>query len=211
MAPEQARGRATDRRADIWAFGVVLYEMLTGRRAFEGDDVSITLASVLKDDLKWTELPPDLPPSIRRLLRRSLEKEPRRRLSAIGDARLELEDLSEMPAVAPAAPTPAGWRQAMPWALALLASAALLGTLALWAPWRRPPVNPPVRVVADIGVESPLAVNMGSGGADLSRRAGRSLCRQDRGPQHALHPETRSAAVDVVAGHRRCAIPLLFT
>ena len=163
MAPEQARGRATDRRADIWAFGVVLYEMLTGRRAFEGDDVSITLASVLKDDLKWTELPPDLPPSIRRLLRRSLEKEPRRRLSAIGDARLELEDLSEMPAVAPAAPTPAGWRQAMPWAFALLASAALLGTLALWAPWRRPPVNPPVRVVADIGVESPLAVNMSSG------------------------------------------------
>ena len=65
MAPEQARGRAVDRRADIWAFGVVLYEMLTGRRAFEGDDISITLASVLKDDPDWKALPADLPPSVR--------------------------------------------------------------------------------------------------------------------------------------------------
>jgi serine/threonine protein kinase len=92
MAPEQARGKAVDRRADIWAFGAVLYEMLSGRRAFEGDDISITLASVLKDEPKWTELPADLPPAITRLLRRCLEKDPRRRLSAIGDARLELDE-----------------------------------------------------------------------------------------------------------------------
>ena len=92
MAPEQARGKPVDRRADIWAFGVVLYEMLTGRRAFDGDDVSITLASVLKDDPKWQELPADLPTPLSRLLRRCLEKEPKRRLSAIGDARLELEE-----------------------------------------------------------------------------------------------------------------------
>jgi eukaryotic-like serine/threonine-protein kinase len=92
MAPEQARGRPVDRRADIWAFGVVLYEMLTGRRAFDGDDVSITLANVLKEDPRWHELPPDLPTAVSRLLRRCLEKEPKRRLSAIGDARLELEE-----------------------------------------------------------------------------------------------------------------------
>ncbi|MDQ1423964.1 MAG: eukaryotic-like serine/threonine-protein kinase, partial [Acidimicrobiaceae bacterium] len=92
MAPEQARGKAADRRADVWAFGVVLYEMLTGRRAFDGDDISITLANVLKDDVSWAALPADMPASVRRLLRRCLEKEPRKRLSAIGDARLELDE-----------------------------------------------------------------------------------------------------------------------
>jgi Tol biopolymer transport system component len=92
MAPEQARGRAVDRRADIWAFGVVLYEMLTGRRAFDGDDISTTLASVLKEDVTWDALPADLPAAIRRLLRRCLEKDPKRRLGAIGDARLELDE-----------------------------------------------------------------------------------------------------------------------
>ena len=92
MAPEQARGKPVDRRADIWAFGAVLYEMLTGKRAFEGDDVSITLASVLKDDPKWHELPKDLPPPVARLLRRCLEKDSKRRLSSIADARLDLEE-----------------------------------------------------------------------------------------------------------------------
>ena len=92
MSPEQARGRTVDRRADIWAFGAVLYEMLTGRRAFEGDDISITLASVLKDDLDWRLLPADLPAGARRLLRRCLEKDPRRRLASMGDARLEIEE-----------------------------------------------------------------------------------------------------------------------
>ena len=92
MAPEQARGRAVDRRADIWAFGVVLYEMLTGRRAFEGEDISITLANVMKDDVAWDALPKDLPPPIARLLRRCLEKDPKKRLRDIGEARLILED-----------------------------------------------------------------------------------------------------------------------
>ena len=91
MAPEQARGKAVDRRADIWAFGVVLYEMLSGKRAFEGDDVSITLAAVLKDDVDWKALPKDLPSPVTRVLKRCLEKDPKRRLSAIGDARLELD------------------------------------------------------------------------------------------------------------------------
>ena len=92
MAPEQARGKPVDRRADIWAFGVVLYEMLTGKRAFEGEDISVTLANVIKGDARWDVLPPDVPAPIRRLLRRCLEKDPKRRLSAIGDARFELED-----------------------------------------------------------------------------------------------------------------------
>ena len=92
MAPEQARGKAVDRRADIWAFGVVLYEMLSGQRAFEGEDISVTLASVIKEEVSWPALPADLPEPIRRLLRRCLEKDPRRRLRDIGEARLTLED-----------------------------------------------------------------------------------------------------------------------
>ena len=101
MAPEQARGRVVDRRADIWAFGVVLYEMLTGQRAFEGEDISITLASVLKEDVRWVTLPGDLPAPLLKLLRRCLEKDRRRRLSWIGEARLTLEDPATLePAVA---------------------------------------------------------------------------------------------------------------
>ncbi len=99
MAPEQARGKAVDRRADIWAFGVVLYEMLTGRQAFKGDDISEVLATVLKTEPDWHALPPGMPLSIRRLLRRCLEKDPRRRLSAIGDARLELDETEAAAAV----------------------------------------------------------------------------------------------------------------
>jgi hypothetical protein len=91
MAPEQARGKAVDRRADIWAFGVVLYEMLSGRRAFGGDDISVTLANVIKEDVNWSALPRDLPPSVGHLLQRCLEKDPKQRLRDIGEARILLE------------------------------------------------------------------------------------------------------------------------
>jgi serine/threonine-protein kinase len=164
MAPEQARGRAADRRADIWAFGVVLYEMLSGKRAFEGDDISITLASVLKEDPKWSELPANLPTSVRRMLRRCLEKDPRRRLGTIGDARLELEDVAEEPVadrVQPLAVRPR-WRRALPWTIAILALATTLVSVALWAPWRREVARPAVRITADIGIEGTLAVNIGA-------------------------------------------------
>jgi eukaryotic-like serine/threonine-protein kinase len=102
MAPEQARGRPVDRRADIWAFGLIVFEMLTGRRAFEGDDISITLAAVLKDEVDWNALPADTPPYLSRLLRRCLHKDPRRRLPHIGLARIEIEEgLSDPPAGMP--------------------------------------------------------------------------------------------------------------
>jgi eukaryotic-like serine/threonine-protein kinase len=92
MSPEQARGKAVDRRADIWAFGVVLFELLTGRRLFEGETVSDTIASVLKTDPDWSALPAATPPGVRRLLRRCLQRDPRRRLRDIGDARVEIEE-----------------------------------------------------------------------------------------------------------------------
>ena len=94
MAPEQARGRTVDKRADIWAFGVVLYEMLTGVRAFDGEDVSITLAAVLKEEPDWSRLPTGTPPALRRLVTRCLKKSPNDRLRDIGDARTEIADLT---------------------------------------------------------------------------------------------------------------------
>ncbi|MBI3048046.1 MAG: serine/threonine protein kinase [Acidobacteria bacterium] len=94
MSPEQARGREVDKRADIWAFGCVLYEMLTGRRAFPGGDVSEVLAGVIKSDVDWNALPAHTPSRVRALLRRCLQKDPKHRLRDIGDARLEIEEVS---------------------------------------------------------------------------------------------------------------------
>ena len=129
MAPEQAKGKVVDRRADVWAFGVVLYEMLTGRRLFGGEDVSDTLASVLKTDPDWTALPATTPAGIQRLLRRCLERDPNRRLHDIADARLEIEDALVAPA-APAAVSAArpGRRERLLW-LAAIAGSAILSAI----------------------------------------------------------------------------------
>jgi serine/threonine protein kinase/Tol biopolymer transport system component len=91
MSPEQARGRAVDRRADIWAFGCVLFEMLAGRRPFDGDDVAETVGAIIHKQPDWSLLPANTPPSVHRLLQRCLEKEPKQRLRDIGDARLEID------------------------------------------------------------------------------------------------------------------------
>ena len=93
MSPEQARGKTVDHRADIWAFGVVLFGMLSGRPVFEGETVSDTLAGVLRAEVPWEQLPKDTTPTLRRLLERCLDRDPARRLQAIGEARIALEDL----------------------------------------------------------------------------------------------------------------------
>ena len=95
MSPEQARGKTVDKRADIWSFGVVLYEMLTGRTAFEGEDVSVTLADVIRAELSWEQLPDDLPPILSTYLRRCLHKDPSQRIRDIGDVRLAMEGAFE--------------------------------------------------------------------------------------------------------------------
>jgi len=92
MSPEQARGSTVDRRTDVWSFGVVVYEMLTGKRVFAGESVTDSLAAVLKTDPDWSALPQATPPAIRRLLRSCLERDRRHRLQAIGDARIVIED-----------------------------------------------------------------------------------------------------------------------
>lgn len=132
MSPEQARGQSVDKRTDIWAFGCVLYEMLSGRQAFSGDDVSQTIARVLTEEPDWGVLPPECPPAIRKLLRRCLAKDRRHRLSDAVDVRLELED-TQASAQGEAAPQPVirsvGWRgrAAFSVAGAALAFAAALG------------------------------------------------------------------------------------
>ena len=98
MSPEQARGKTADKRADIWAFGVVLFEMLTGTRLFAGETVSDTLAAVLRADPEWESLGPDTPRPIQRVLRRCLERNPKHRLHDIADARIEIEEAIRVPA-----------------------------------------------------------------------------------------------------------------
>jgi hypothetical protein len=148
MSPEQARGQVADRRADIWGFGVLLMEMLTGRRTFEGETISDTLASVLKTDPDWSALPRETPPRIRTLLRRCLDRNPKQRLRDIGEARILLEDViagrgEEPVAAAAAAPSPA---RGLP-APALALAALVLGALAMFAVTRmqRPSAELPLR------------------------------------------------------------------
>ena len=101
MSPEQARGKPVDKRADIWAFGVVLHEMLTGARPFQGEDVSLTLASVPKSDVDPKKLPPDVPAAVRTVLRRCLEKDPSQRIRDVGDVRLAMTGAFETTAATP--------------------------------------------------------------------------------------------------------------
>jgi eukaryotic-like serine/threonine-protein kinase len=141
MAPEQAKGKAVDKRADIWAFGAVLYEMLAGRRAFEGDDISSTLAAVLMKDPDWTALPAGAPSAVVTLLHRCLERDPKARLRDIGEARLLLgspDAVRAQPAPAPArAAAAGGWA---PWCVAAIAGAAAVAFALLWTGSReRPP------------------------------------------------------------------------
>jgi serine/threonine-protein kinase len=137
MAPEQARGRAVDKRADIWAFGVVLYEMLTGGRAFHGDDPSDVLAAVLRQEIDWSQLPSSTPPSIRRLLERCLERDAKSRLRDIGDARIEIDQALKSPHAGthePAAIRPRRWRGLA--AGIVLAAALAGGVVGALVPWR---------------------------------------------------------------------------
>ena len=143
MSPEQAHGRKVDRRCDIWSFGVVLYEMLAGRRLFVGESISDTMAAVLRAEVDWDALPSDLPASIRRLLRRCLTRDRKQRLQAVGDARLEIEEAlagaaEETPVAATETTEP--WKRALPWGVtAVLGLVALISLVAAWRAGQRAP------------------------------------------------------------------------
>jgi len=131
MSPEQAKAKPVDRRADIWAFGCVLYEMLTGKQAYSGETVTDTLAAVLTRDPDWSQIPAKTPARVSVLLQRCLQKDPKQRLRDIGDARISLDEvLAGAPDRAPtfAAPKPT-WLRALPWGL----GAPLLAALAAFA------------------------------------------------------------------------------
>ena len=142
MAPEQASGKAVDKRADVWAFGVVLYEMLAGTRPFVGDDVSKTLAHVIAIDPDWSVLPNELPPVLGTFLRGCLEKNPKQRVHDVADVRLAMEGVFETTVGASSEPMVAPqlqvWQRPVPLALAALALLAV-GGLAVWTLTRPAP------------------------------------------------------------------------
>ena len=134
MSPEQAKGRAVDRRADVWAFGVVLFEMLTGRRVFEGDDVTDVLASVLKDSPAHESLPAGTPRAVRRLLRRCLEKDRAKRLDSMAAAKLDIDEALGAPDALDRPESSPGMPLARAAAIVIATSlaTALIGGAAVW-------------------------------------------------------------------------------
>ncbi len=163
MSPEQARGRGIDRRTDIWAFGCVLFEMLTGRRAFDpGDTISDAVAAGTEKRTRLDRSPPSTPPRLRDLLKRCLIKDPRRRLRDMGDARITIEDVLTHPDTEAAAPEPSRprstWVAAVPWTIAVLALAA---AITVWLLSKRVGDVPVMRLVANAGVTGALATDFG--------------------------------------------------
>jgi len=156
MSPEQARGKSVDRRTDIWAFGCLLFEMLTGKSPFAGETTSDTLASVIRAEPDWSLVPDTVPARIRELLRRCLQKDPKQRLQAIGEARIAIEAaLASAPesAIVGSVAEPPTWRRALPWAVA-----AIVSVLALAALYWRPSEPEPRQVMRlSLALPEPLA------------------------------------------------------
>ena len=191
MSPEQAKGKPVDRRADIWAFGCVFYEMLTGEMAFRGEDVTETLAAVIRGEPDWSRLPAATPVRVRVLLERCLRKDPKQRLRDIGDARISLDETlsgapEPVPAGAPQAAAPR-WRRALPWALFGIA-VAVAAALA-FVHFRQKPI-----AAAAVRLELPLPKDValsGSGSFALSPD-GRKLAFYAAGSEGVMRLWVRS-------------------
>ncbi len=183
MSPEQARGKLVDRRADIWAFGCVLYEMLTGKMAFGGGAVTDTLAAVLRGEPDWSELPAGTPTRVRVLLQRCLQKDAKQRLRDIGDARISLDEiLSGAPdpglVGTPQAAVPL-WRRALPWAL--FSGSAIVIAILVWAPWRAAGPPAPIAPVR-FQISLPDRTTMTTTGTFVLSPDGRQLAFAAIGP-----------------------------
>jgi serine/threonine protein kinase len=164
MSPEQARGKAVDKRSDIWSFGCVLYEMLAGRRAFPGETLSDTVAAILEREPVWSALPEKTPPGIRQLLHRCLEKDPKARLRDIGEARIELAAQPHVPALP--APRPSAKR---PLLLALAALVVVICAMALYVSLikGRNPQRAAVPSAAPAGAMSPSRASETTNGSSV--------------------------------------------
>ena len=164
MAPEQASGKAVDKRADVWAFGVVLYEMLTGTRPFVGDDVSKTLAHVIAIDPDWSTLPKDVPPVLGTFLRGCLEKNPKQRVHDVADVRLAMEGAFETTvstsAESTGTPQLQVWQRPVPAAIAALVLVAI-ASLAVWTLKPSPSPDPLAvsRLAVSVPPSAPVSIN----------------------------------------------------
>ncbi|HSB35463.1 MAG TPA: protein kinase, partial [Thermoanaerobaculia bacterium] len=190
MSPEQARGKAVDKRSDIWAFGAVLYEMLTGRRAFQGETVSDTLAAVLTKEPDWSALPPGIPAAVARVLRRCLDRDAKTRIHDIADARLELDE----PPLPPAGPVPIPYpTSGTPfWAVLAGLVLALAAGAGWWRALRPRPAAPPR--VTGFAVALPEGERIpfdDSPVLDLSRDGTRLVFIGDRGGHRRLYVRSR--------------------
>ena len=177
MSPEQARGKTVDRRADIWAFGVVVFEMLTGRALFSGETITDIIAAVVTREPDLSALPAATPSRVRDLVTRCLIKDPKQRLRDIGEARIAIERAIVEPdakaAIGSGSPErlalrPAGWPRAVPWAIAGALAAGLAAVLVFWAPWRTTPSRVVQRLSVELGADVSLATSGFGDGAILS-------------------------------------------
>jgi eukaryotic-like serine/threonine-protein kinase len=200
MSPEQAKGKPVDKRADIWAYGCVLFEMLTGKMAFPGDNVTEILAAVVRGEPDWTVLPATTPPSVQRLLHRCLTKDVKDRLSDIGVARLEIRDAGEASPGSAALPQR---RAAPPWWMlaASVAAGAVVAGIAAWTMWPRPAVLPALRLTIDWPDDTAWAGPSGPGIAlspdgthlayvGVTDRTGHIFVRDLRGDESRSVPST---------------------
>jgi serine/threonine-protein kinase len=202
MSPEQARGKPADERADVWAFGCVLFEMLTGRRAFDGDSMSETLARVLERDPRWEMLPAGLPSSLRAYLARCLHKDPRQRVQSIGDVRLALDGAFEpvAPRAGTAAPTATPKLVAL--GIAAIVVAGAVGAGLLWVTLRPAPSRPAWLQVAPFGA---AALNIGWNDRDIAITpdGSRLVYIGNRGTQIFVRPLDALTPIAVYTGTPR--------
>ena len=177
MSPEQARGQEADKRADIWSFGCVLYEMLTGKRAFGGETVSDTIAKLLEREPDWEALPSETPRAARRVLRRCLSKDPDHRLHDIADARIELEEAASEPttdevpkADARATPTPFWLRRRIWWGAAGVTAGVVLTVFVVWGllGWGSGPVSQADTVKLNLGLPAEISISPRNGNLQVA-------------------------------------------
>jgi len=168
MSPEQARGRTVDKRTDVWAFGCVLFEMLSGKRAFDGEDIAETIGAIIHKEPDWAALSSSAPPAVVNAIKRCLTRDPRQRLRDVGDVQLALDGVFESQitgagGATASGPSGASSRTALWVGAAAVVAASLAFALARWAPWKTSAPAPAVRLEVDLGAD--VSIDTGTGPA----------------------------------------------